>query len=125
MSTKLHSISKSVRNVLVVLAGNALYALAVVTFILPSGIITGGTTGLALSAEHFLHIPVTAFVFSFNLIMFAAGALILGKKFALTTLISTFFYPAALAFWQRFPILSHMTDDHMLCTVFVVLLLGA
>lgn len=88
MSTKLHSISKSVRNVLVVLAGNALYALAVVAFILPSGIITGGTTGLALSAEHFLHIPVTAFVFSFNLIMFAAGALILGKKFALTTLIS-------------------------------------
>ena len=125
MSTKLHSISKSVRNVLVVLAGNALYALAVVAFILPSGIITGGTTGLALSAEHFLHIPVTAFVFSFNLIMFAAGALILGKKFALTTLISTFFYPAALAFWQRFPILSHMTDDHMLCTVFGGLMIGA
>ena len=116
---------KNIRNILVVLAGNALYALAVVTFILPGGIITGGTTGLALAADRFLHIPVTAFVFSFNLVMFAAGALILGKKFALTTLVSTFFYPAALAFWQRFPILSHVTGDHMLCTVFGGLMIGA
>ena len=125
MNANFLSVFKNIRNILVVLAGNALYALAVVTFILPGGIITGGTTGLALAADRFLHIPVTAFVFSFNLVMFAAGALILGKKFALTTLVSTFFYPAALAFWQRFPILSHVTGDHMLCTVFGGLMIGA
>ena len=125
MTTTLHASLKNIRNVLAVLAGNALYALAVAAFILPGGIITGGTTGLALSAGRLLRIPVPAFVFSFNLIMFVAGALILGKKFALTTLISTFFYPAVLAFWQRFPILSHATDDPMLCTVFGGLMLGA
>ena len=66
MNANFLSVFKNIRNILVVLAGNALYALAVVTFILPGGIITGGTTGLALAADRFLHIPVTAFVFSFN-----------------------------------------------------------
>ena len=44
--TKNHRTLKLVRNVLLILLGNAVYALAVVSFLLPSGIITGGTTGL-------------------------------------------------------------------------------
>ena len=40
-----------------VLAGNTLYALGVTLFLLPSGLITGGTTGLGLVAEHFFHVP--------------------------------------------------------------------
>ena len=51
MNANFLSVFKNIRNILVVLAGNALYALAVVTFILPGGIITGGTTGLALAAD--------------------------------------------------------------------------
>lgn len=115
---------KNICNVLCILAGNALYALGVVTFLLPGGIITGGTTGLALTAEHYFHIPISAFVLAFNLLMFVLGAVVLGKKFALTTLVSTFWYPVVLAFWQRFPILSHLTKDPMLCTVFAGLMIG-
>lgn len=115
---------KNIRSVLSILAGNALYALGVVTFLLPGGIITGGTTGLALTAKHYLNIPIPVFVLAFNLLMFVLGAAVLGKKFALTTLISTFFYPIALAFWQRFPILSHLTREPVLCTVFAGLMIG-
>lgn len=115
---------KNIRSLLCILAGNALYALGVVTFLLPGGIITGGTTGLALTAEHYFHIPIPAFVFAFNLLMFLLGAVVLGKKFALTTLVSTFWYPVVLAFWQRFPALSHLTAEPMLCTVFAGLMIG-
>lgn len=115
---------KNMRNLLCILGGNAFYALGIVTFLLPGGIITGGTTGLALSAEHYLGIPIPLFVFVFNLLMFLLGAAVLGKKFALTTLVSTFFYPIALAFWQRFPVLSHLTQEPVLCTVFAGLMIG-
>lgn len=115
---------KNIRSVLSIMAGNTLYALGVVTFLLPGGIITGGTTGLALTAKHYLNIPIPVFVLAFNLLMFILGAAVLGKKFALTTLISTFFYPIALAFWQRFPILSHLTREPVLCTVFAGLMIG-
>ena len=63
--TKNHRTLKLVRNVLLILLGNAVYALAVVSFLLPSGIITGGTTGLGLSAQHYFNIPLNIFVFGF------------------------------------------------------------
>ena len=36
---------KTVKNIIGILLGNTLYALAVVLFIVPSGLITGGSTG--------------------------------------------------------------------------------
>ena len=39
------------KKITAVLAGNTVYALAVSLFILPDGLITGGTTGLALVAH--------------------------------------------------------------------------
>ena len=45
---KQFKVPRRLRNLLLVLAGNALYALAVDMFVLPCGLITGGTTGLAL-----------------------------------------------------------------------------
>ncbi len=50
MSPKLHHTLKNLFRIFLILFGNALYSLAVVAFILPSGIITGGTTGLALAS---------------------------------------------------------------------------
>ena len=59
---------------LLILAGNTLYALAVALFVLPTGLITGGTTGLGLVAQNYLHIPLSAFVAVFNPAMFFVGS---------------------------------------------------
>ena len=56
-----------------------------------------GTTGLALVAQYKLQgIPIAAFVGVFNVVMFVAGAAVLGKAFAFTTIISTFYHPFIL-----------------------------
>ena len=108
-----------------VLLGNALYALGVVVFLLPSNIITGGTTGLSLFANHYFHIPISGFVLAFNVIMFLLGAFFLGRSFALTTLISTFFYPIILGIFQKIPALQKFsTDDKILSAVFAGLFIG-
>ena len=70
MSPKLHHTLKNLFRIFLILFGNALYSLAVVAFILPSGIITGGTTGLALASAHWFHTPITAFVLCFNVLTF-------------------------------------------------------
>ena len=46
--------------------------------------------------------------------MFLLGLWILGKKFALTTLVSTFFYPFILGVFQKIPMLTQMTDDGLM-----------
>lgn len=119
-----HHLKKNLLNLLLILLGNALYALAVTMFILPSGLITGGTTGLALFFFHQFGLPVTVFVSIFNVAMFLLGFWVLGKKLALTTLISTFFYPFILEVFQRFPALSQVTDDRLLCAIYAGLLIG-
>lgn len=107
-----------------ILLGNTIYALGIVMFVLPTGLITGGTTGLALSAEYFLNISVSVFVFLMNLCMFLLGAAVLGMKFALTTLVSSFYYPLILGILQKIPVLSDITKEPMLATVFGGLMIG-
>lgn len=109
---------------ILILIGNSIYTLGVTMFILPNDLITGGTTGLALSVNQITHIPISSFVLFFNVTMFLLGLFVLGKKFALTTLISTFYYPFALEFFQRFPFLSNMTNDLLLSTIYAGLMIG-
>ena len=116
---------KHLGNILLILFGNLIYALAVVLFILPCGLMTGGTTGLGLSMNHYFGISISIFVFCFNLVMFLLGAAVLGKSFALSTLISSFFYPIALGLLQSVPVLSSgMTDEPMLATICAGLMIG-
>ena len=98
------------KNLFMIFLGNTTMALGIVMFVLPNELMTGGTTGLSLIIDHYLHLPISVFVFIFNCIMFLLGALILGFDFALTTLISTFYYPIALGFFQNIPSLSTITD---------------
>ncbi|WP_349668509.1 YitT family protein [Lacrimispora sp.] len=115
----------NLKKIATVLAGNTVYALAVSMFILPNGLITGGTTGLALVAHAKLGIPIALFIGVFNIIMFVAGAFVLGKAFALTTMISTFYYPFILGVFEKLSGNMVITQDRMLATVFSGLLIGA
>jgi len=117
--------NRKILDLITILIGNTIYALAVVLFILPNDLITGGTTGIALTMEHFFQIPVSGFVLVFNLCMFLLGALVMGKKFALTTIISSFYYPLVLSFFERILCNVHLTDDIILNTLFAGILIGA
>ncbi len=108
-----------------ILVGNTMYALAITIFILPNGLITGGTTGLALFFYHQFGVPIQGFVTIFNVAMFVLGAAVLGKKFALTTVISTFYYPFILSVFQSLPALGKVTEDNLLAVIFSGLLIGA
>ena len=116
---------RAAAKVLAIIAGNLLYATGVAFFILPSGLITGGTTGIALIANHFGNIPVSVFVGAFNVIMFVLGMLVLGKTFALSTLVSTLAYPTMLGLLERTASGFVLTDDILLCALFGGLCMGA
>ena len=115
---------QTAKSLLAVIFGNFLYALTVKLFLVPSGLVTGGTTGMALAANHVFDIPISGFVLAFNVLMLLVGLLILGKAFAVTTLASTFLYPAFLELceWVLGDLI--LTNDLLLCTVFSGLGIG-
>ncbi len=113
-----------VSTMIAVILGNALYAFSVKLFLLPSGLITGGTTGIAISVHHYFGIPISLFVFGFNVMMLLVGYLVLGKTFASTTLASTFLYPFLLELLDRWLGNIMITNDILLCTLFSGLGIG-
>ena len=83
-------------SLLLVLVGNILYTFTVKLFLLPAGLISCGTTGLAMTVNHLTGIPISGFIFVFNIAMLVLGWYLLGRQFALTTVFSSLFYPIAL-----------------------------
>ena len=109
---------------MLVVAGNLFYAMTVKLFLLPAGLVTGGITGIALAIHQALGIPVSLFVLIFNVLMLVIGYFLLGRTFAITTIISTFTYPAALELWDQLLGDWVVTQDILLCTLFSGLGIG-
>lgn len=111
-------------SLLLVLLGNTLYALTVKLFLLPAGLISCGTTGLAITVNHLTGIPMTGFILAFNVCMLVLGWFALGKQFALTTVFSSLFYPIALEVLNRTLGDIFITEDLLMNTLFSGLGLG-
>lgn len=107
-----------------VILGNAITALGVAAFLLPKGIIAGGVTGLSLIAGHYFKIDISVLVTILNISLFLLGAFMLGRKFALTTIISTISYPVFLSIFRTIPNLDKLTSDTLLSTLFAGILIG-
>ena len=108
----------------VVALGNLVMAAGIVLFILPSGLITGGTTGLAMVVNHLTGLSVSAFVLIFNVLMLLLGWWLLGRAFALSTVASSILYPAFLEVIGWFLGDFVLTDDLLLNTIFFGLGIG-
>ena len=110
--------------ILSIVLGNLIYALSVKFFLLPAGLITGGTNGIALVLEHYWGVSITLFVLVFNIVMLCVGWLVLGRAFAMTTVASSFLYPFFLELLNRLVGDVILTDDLLLCTIFFGLGVG-
>ena len=118
------SLKKHVNTVFGVLVGNAILAFTVVAFIVPHGVIMGGATGIGLTIAHYVPVDLSIIIFIVNSILFVVGATVLGKKFAVATIASTFIYPTFLSIVQKIPGIDGLTDNLMLATLYAGALLG-
>ena len=107
-----------------VIFGNVFYAFVIKLFLLPGNLMTGGTTGIGLVVKHFTGASISGFVLAFNIVMLIVGVIFLGKKFALTTILSSFTYPIALEVANHIFGDLVITDNPMLNTIFAGLGIG-
>ena len=112
------------RNWASILFGNSLYSLAVALFLEPSGLITGGATGIALAIGRLTGLPISGLLLFINLAMLVWGWAVLGRAFALNTLASSVLSPAFLGLFEGLLAGRVLTEDIFLCTVFSGLGIG-
>lgn len=113
-----------VKNIVYVLLGNTIFALAIAMFIMPNGLITGGTTGLAIFLNRQYAIPMSTFIYIFNCTLFFIGWYFLGKKFAATTALSTIYYPFIIGILQKIPGIQMELDDKFMAVIFAAVMIG-
>lgn len=96
-----------VKSILLVIAGTLILSFATAVFILPFNLVTGGVSGLAIVIDRIVPHDILPFV-TIDLIvtaltwfLFFVGLVILGREFAMKTLISTIIYPMGVSLFLK------------------------
>lgn len=93
-----------VKFLLSVLVGNALLAFTICAFVVPNGIMLGGSNGIALFLRQYIPVNLSVLVAVINVALFLLGLVFLGWKFAAGSLLSTIVYPVFLAIFEALPV---------------------
>ncbi len=108
-------------DILTVILGLALVAIAVSLFIAPNKIVQGGVTGMATIVLHMTSVPISVTNLVINVILIIFGIKILGKSFIFKTLASVAILSAFIELFSVFP---PVTKDKLLAAIFGGILYG-
>ena len=96
------------KNIFLVIAGTLILSFGVAVFIVPFDLVSGGVAGIAIAINVALnkffaieYISVDVILAIATWALFFVGLVVLGKSFALKTLISTIIYPVGVSFFMK------------------------
>ncbi len=87
-----------------IILGTLILAFGTAVFIIPMNLVTGGVSGLSIILDILLpfeFLTVDLLVMIITWVLFFAGLIILGKNFAIKTLLSSIVYPAAVSLFMK------------------------
>ncbi len=111
-----------IKSILLIILGNFIFAIAVVYFVLPYNILSGGVAGVGIIIEQLFGISATVTIDILVVSTFILGFLFLGKEFALKTIISSIVYPIFITVLSHFPY--HVEADVYLIIIYGGILTG-
>ena len=107
------------------LLGNTLLAFAVCAFIVPQDFMLGGSSGIALTAQHFLPIRLSVITAVAGFSLFCLGWAFMGWKFAANSLLSTIIYPIVMGIMEVTPIGQlFVGEDKLICALYCSVIIG-
>lgn len=92
------------KNILLVISGTLVLAFGTSVFILPFDLVTGGVSGIAIVLNKIISVEfltVDIIVTIVTWVLFFIGLIVLGKSFAMKTLISTIIYPLGVSVFMK------------------------
>lgn len=112
------------RSVVFVIAGNFVISLGVALFIFPLDILSGGVAGIAVALQPVFHFDKAMVVNILTIGLYLIGALVLGKKFALKTMLSAVMYPVFITTLTALFADVHITSNPILASLYGGICIG-
>lgn len=100
-----------------VILGNTLVAFGVASLLAANHIAAGGVSGIGLVLQYYFNIPLSLCVLLINTILFLSAIFLLGKNFALKTLLSSVWFPTAISFFESSRIFKPGFDSMLLSCI--------
>jgi len=88
------------KQLIYILLGNIILAASVAYLVLPNDILSGGVAGIAVALQPIFPIDPVWVIDGLTIGLFIVGAIFLGKKFALKTVLSSIIYPMLITFFS-------------------------
>lgn len=102
---------QSLKNIAIIIIGNLSLSLGTSLFIFPNDIVNGGTSGLGVVLRGFFGISPELVITVAVWFLFFVGLIVLGKDFALKTLISTILYPLFVNLFSSVPFFQDLANQ--------------
>ena len=116
---------REIKRLLSIVLGNMIMAAGSALFVVPSGFITGGVTGLALVLNRIIPLSVSTLISVLSAVFLLFGLITLGKEFAIHSLTCVILYPL---FFQLLSMVNdsfgRLTENPALNTVCAILCYG-
>ncbi|KXB45914.1 hypothetical protein HMPREF3188_00877 [Tissierellia bacterium KA00581] len=106
-----------IKTLFYVLVGNLMCSFAVIKFLIPAKLITGGVGGIGLMIEYVFKVPAGISIFLINVPMTLIGFYFLNKRFMTYAFISIFLYSFTLMIIRKIPI-NFDISEHILYSIF-------
>ena len=90
------------KKLFLVVFGTLVLAFGCAVFVIPFELVTGGVTGISILIDHALGglIPISVIIAVITWVLFFVGLFVLGRDFALKTLVSTILYPVGIGIFS-------------------------
>ena len=92
------------KNILLIIAGTLILSFGTATFIIPFDLVSGGISGISIVLNKVLpfdFITLDMIITGVTWTLFLVGVIVLGKNFALKTLLSTIIYPVGVSLFMK------------------------
>ena len=95
----------NLRNIIFTVIGTLILAYSASAFIIPNNILTGGVSGISIIISPALpHVDKQIIAAGLSVLTFGVGVIFLGRKFAVSTFISTVVYSLAMMVFAIYPV---------------------
>lgn len=123
----MNSKKNSVREFFIITFGMMLVAAAVYFFMVPSNIVVGSISGLALVLSQLIGIQLSVITFILNAVLLVVGFIFIGKEFGAKTIYTSMLLPVFLWIYEMlFPVTKSVTGNPVfdLVTYILIVALG-
>ncbi len=115
-----------IKDYLIIVAGMTAGSVGIYFFLIPSGIIMGSITGLAMILVKILPTSLSMMTLILNVVCLIVGFVVLGKEFGTKTVLASVLAPVFLYIFEEvFPNHSSFTGEIMLDGLIAILIIGA